>query len=87
MVKFPSFVIHYKSFHLFQKFKRLFAKNKKKWLYWKKKILRNVECDEANVKALKELGWKVLVVWECELKKDKVEQTLEDLYTQITSAL
>ena len=47
--------------------------------YWKKKILRNVERDKTNITELKELGWKVLVVWECELKKDKIEETLENL--------
>ena len=31
------------------------------------------------------MGWNVITVWECELKKDKREQTLEDLYTQIIS--
>ena len=53
--------------------------------YWKKKLYRNKERDEHNQKELKEMGWKVITVWECELKKDKVEQTLEDLYAQITS--
>lgn len=33
------------------------------------------------------MGWNVITVWECELKKDNVEQTLEDLYAQITSKL
>ena len=31
------------------------------------------------------MGWKVITVWECELKKNKVEQTLDDLYDQIIS--
>lgn len=31
------------------------------------------------------MGWNVIIVWECELKRDKVEQTLEELYNQITS--
>lgn len=51
--------------------------------YWKKKILRNVERDEANAKALKELGWKVLVVWECELKKATIDKRLEILADEI----
>ncbi|MBR2557795.1 MAG: DNA mismatch endonuclease Vsr [Methanobrevibacter sp.] len=53
--------------------------------FWKKKLYGNKERDERNLKELREMGWKVITVWECELKKDKVEQTLEDLYTQITS--
>lgn len=51
--------------------------------YWKKKILRNVERDEANTKVLKELGWKVLVVWECELKKATIDKRLEILADEI----
>lgn len=52
-----------------------------------KKLYRNKERDEENQKELEEMGWNVITVWECELKKDKVEQTLENLYTQITSEL
>lgn len=53
--------------------------------FWKKKLYRNRERDEENQKELEELGWNVITVWECELKKDKHEQTLEDLYAQILS--
>ena len=52
--------------------------------YWKKKLYRNRERDERNQKELEELGWKVITVWECELKKEKREHTLEVLYSQIT---
>ena len=51
--------------------------------YWKKKILRNVERDEINIKELKDLGWKVLVVWECELKKATIDKRLETLVDEI----
>lgn len=51
--------------------------------YWKKKILRNVERDELNIKKLKELGWKVLVVWECELKKATIDKRLKTLVDEI----
>lgn len=37
--------------------------------YWRPKILRNVERDKANVALLQNMGWKVIIVWECELKK------------------
>ena len=53
--------------------------------FWKKKLYTNRERDNRNQKELESMGWKVLTVWECELKKDKREQTLEDLYNQITS--
>ena len=34
---------------------------------------------------LNELGWRVITVWECELKKDKREQTLEYIIDIIKS--
>ena len=51
--------------------------------YWKKKILRNAERDEVNSKTLKELGWNVLVVWECELKKTTINGRLEKLVSEL----
>ncbi len=36
--------------------------------YWQTKLGRNKERDAANRASLIELGWQVLVVWECELK-------------------
>ena len=53
--------------------------------YWEKKLYKNRERDERNQKELKEMGWNVIIVWECQLKKDRIEQTLEELYAQITS--
>lgn len=47
--------------------------------YWNKKIHGNVNRDKDNQKKLKELGWKVLVVWECELKKKCFEETMNHL--------
>lgn len=38
--------------------------------YWLPKIERNVKRNRANVKALKKEGWKVLKIWEHEVKKD-----------------
>ena len=35
--------------------------------YWGPKLERNRRRDAANVARLRELGWDVLVVWECEL--------------------
>ena len=44
--------------------------------YWTKKILGNVERDQNNYKLLEDAGWKVITVWECELKRDRIENTL-----------
>jgi DNA mismatch endonuclease (patch repair protein) len=37
-------------------------------IYWVGKIARNKSRDEAALKSLKMLGWKALVIWECELR-------------------
>ena len=52
--------------------------------YWRPKILRNVERDRQNAERLKAMGWSVITVWECELKKKVYEQTLEELIEEIT---
>jgi len=36
--------------------------------YWRLKFARNVVRDIENIRALRRLGWRVLVLWECELK-------------------
>jgi len=38
--------------------------------FWKKKFDRNTERDQENLSALKAIGWKTLVLWECEINKD-----------------
>ena len=53
--------------------------------FWKNKLYGNRERDERNEKELEAMGWNVIIVWECQLKKDKIEKTLDDLYIQITS--
>ena len=45
--------------------------------FWMAKIDRNKQRDSDNTAALQSSGWKVLIVWECELStKDKREQTI-----------
>lgn len=36
--------------------------------YWRKKIARNMARDAKNSEALRALGWRVITLWECELK-------------------
>lgn len=40
--------------------------------FWEEKFARNVARDRRNRSDLRKLGWRVLVVWECELMKDTV---------------
>lgn len=51
--------------------------------YWRPKILRNVERDNQSRKDLETLGWKVITVWECELKKNVLNETLGKLIAEL----
>lgn len=51
--------------------------------YWKNKISNNIARDQIIYERLSNLGWNILTIWECELKKDKRESTLEHLYYNI----
>mgnify|MGYP002626954533 CR=1 FL=1 len=55
--------------------------------YWTKKILGNIERDNRNYELLKNQGWNVVVVWECELKKDVVAERLLKLCAEIGGEL
>lgn len=51
--------------------------------YWKSKIERNIQRDAENQQKLEADGWKVIVVWECELKKRTAEERLSRLCDEI----
>ena len=50
------------------------------------KILKNVERDNVNTQILQDTGWRVITIWECELKKVDRSQRLERLYLEITES-
>lgn len=51
--------------------------------YWLPKLEKNKKNDLKNKERLEALGWKVLIVWECELKKKNRDITLKKLYRDI----
>ena len=51
--------------------------------YWEPKLRRNVERDQLNKEHLQSLGWKVLTVWECELKRKNFEETMNRISQEI----
>ena len=53
--------------------------------WWLNKINRNIENDHKAIKALKKLGWKVLTLWECDLKPAVVEKTLNALLKKLNA--
>ncbi len=51
--------------------------------WWLEKINKTVEKNRRNKEELKRMGWNTIIVWECELKKDKINETLNNLYEKI----
>lgn len=52
--------------------------------FWRHKIAMNIARDYANGVDLRLAGWKVIRIWECDIKtKVKREVTLESLYQEI----
>lgn len=54
--------------------------------FWREKILSNVERDQRNYEQLQHMGWNIIVVWECELKKELRSETLNKIVKAITSS-
>jgi DNA mismatch endonuclease (patch repair protein) len=52
--------------------------------FWETKIGNNIERDKNNYTELSNLGWKVIVIWQCELKNKELRQNrLFNLIQQI----
>ena len=51
--------------------------------FWQQKIADTVERDNREYKQLEELGWRIIVVWECELKSKVQKERLERLCHEI----
>ena len=47
--------------------------------FWVAKVKRNKERDKEEQRKLAEMGWHSIVVWECELKSQKREGTLDSI--------
>jgi DNA mismatch endonuclease (patch repair protein) len=62
---------------------RYFVIPKTRTEWWLKKIDRNKELDKISAIKLRELGWKVIQVFECHLKKQEVGKTIESILKQV----
>ena len=51
--------------------------------FWKEKFSRNKERDKQQLEALGNMGWNVVVVWECELKKNNLADLRDRLEDEI----
>lgn len=55
--------------------------------FWLEKIRRNQERDKRNYQTLQDNGWQVIVVWECQLKANKIERTMREVELALNNNL
>lgn len=51
--------------------------------FWHKKIYGNVERDNINKTKLIAEGWRVFTIWECQIKKVRFQDTMNELISEI----
>lgn len=51
--------------------------------FWLKKINTNKQRDNRIIEELRTLGWRVVIIWECHLKNDVFNKTMENLINVI----
>lgn len=47
--------------------------------FWNIKFAKNKERDERKINQLKELGWKVIIVWECETSDERLSKLVDEI--------
>ena len=62
---------------------RYFVWPKNNTEFWKEKITGNIQRDKHNHQLLANQGWRVIEIWECQLMKSVVDNTLQNLVLQI----
>lgn len=50
--------------------------------FWKEKLEKNVIRDEKNIQLLKNMGWRVFVIWECDIEK-RFDASISHLCTEL----
>lgn len=51
--------------------------------YWAQKRARNMQHDKEITQLFKRRGWTVIRIWECELRKKNIAQTLQRIMTAL----
>ncbi len=55
--------------------------------FWESKMKQNRERDQRNYKDLHEAGWNVIVIWECQLKRNRIEETMRGVEHSLSANL
>ena len=65
---------------------RYFVLPKSKIDYWQPKLEKNRQRDQQTVSQLTQMGWKVIVIWECEIRTKQLQaERLPKLIAEIAS--
>lgn len=51
--------------------------------FWRNKLFANRNRDKEKYRQLSDSGWRVIIVWECQLKSRVIEESLSNLIKQI----
>lgn len=51
--------------------------------FWLTKINGNIQRDITTSAKLTEMGWRVFIIWQCELKPKNIDNTLNNLITEL----
>jgi DNA mismatch endonuclease (patch repair protein) len=54
--------------------------------YWETKINNNVKRDKKHKREIKKLGWEVITIWECNIKKD-IDENIKLLNKELTKIM
>ena len=60
-----------------------FVRPKTNTAFWEAKFQYNIERDQRNYAKLDEMGWRVLVIWECEIRHGNQLEACENLVNHI----
>lgn len=53
--------------------------------FWQEKLMGNKERDASNTRALLEMGWRLLVVWECATRQKNTTKLINDIILWLQS--
>lgn len=54
--------------------------------FWEAKFARNVARDQAAIAELEQMGWRAITIWECELKRDRIDATMNRVIACVKKA-
>lgn len=66
---------------------KLFVMPKTNTEFWQNKIEYNRKRDQKNYQLLIDAGWQVIVVWQCNLTKEKIENTMQSVAVALNENL